>query len=497
MTAAVVDGEPPLPPEHTSPPPIQCDNLCEEEESKHSAASSILPLSHHGTERHVPNNVAIFNGRHLVDHDTTPTAPPPSIAPLDPTTYATALPLAPPPPSIDLDDFAESISEITYPQYPTQRSTNNTTTTTNLPTTTTTTTDEDHDDDDIFEFFDLPATSDSAENTASNLTSRETTPHHKINYYEATTPTNSTTTPTINDDDDDEHFFAFLNLPETFATAANAGTNLTLDRAPPQHHAIHNYYDATTTTTNPTTTPTTDDDNNDDADFFELSTTPETFESAVNASSTLMLDRATPPYHLIDETDDATTKPRMTTTMTPTTEEEEDYNFFAPSIFLETPDSAANDRSPWKPEPMTIPDNQHNKYQPLPIQPTTHWIHDTFAPVFQAVDRLVDAITDLSASITAVIETLAPRKATNLLILTPPPRKATNLLILMPPWTCQQKLDPQQTHHRHKKHTKHRHFLLPSLPSPSPHFTKCLPFLATIRFPSFKTYHRYLASNFR
>jgi len=223
------------------------------------------------------------------------------------------------------------------------------TTPTNLPTTTTPTTDEDDNDDDLFAFFDLQATSDTAENTASILMpDQETTPHHTIN-YDATTPTNPTTTPTTDEDDDDDHFFAFLNLPETSAIAVNAVITLTLDRAPPQHHTIHNYYDATTTT-NPTTTPTTDDDDNDDDhDFFKFLNIPETFDSAVNAASTLMLDRVSPQHHTIDEPDDATTstmtKPSMTTTTTPTTDENQDY-LFAPSTFPETSDSAANDCAP-------------------------------------------------------------------------------------------------------------------------------------------------------
>ncbi len=592
MTVAVVDGEPPLPPEHTSPPPIQSGIPCEEDGSKRPDASFILPLRQHGTERHVPNNVAIFNGRYLSDHDTRrstdnttatttthtngfddddddlfeffdlpktpdsaenaansltleratpPTAMPPLIATPDPTTYATALSPEPPPPSIDLDASAESISANTSPQYPTQRSTDNTTTTTTQTTTTTPPTDEDDNDDDFFAFFDLPATSVSAENTASTLTSRETTPHHTINYHDATTPTNPTTMPTNNDDDD--HFFAFLNPPETSATAVNAVINLMLDRVPPQHHTIQNHYDATTTkTTNPTTTPTTDDDN----DFFEILNTPETFASAVNAASTPTPIRATLLYHTTDETDDAitptTTKQRTPTTKTSTTDEDDDYNFFAPFISPETFDSKADAASTstldgaTPPHPtiddnddatttvttnttmpttptidddddeydffappvlpatfdsrvnnctsrMSISDNQHANHQPSPT-PTTNWIHDTFAPVFQAADRLAAAITNLSDNIIVALETLDPHHVTNL---------PTN----MPTQTRQPNLDPPQTHHRHKKHTKHRHFLCPPLPIPNLHFRKRLPFPATARFPSLTTYHRYLASNFQ
>jgi len=53
-------------------------------------------------------------------------------------------------------------------------------------------------------------------------------------------------------------------------------------------------------------------------------------------------------------------------------------------------------------KPPNIPDNQHANYPPtLPKQPKTHWIHDTFTPVFQAIDHLAAAIDNLSASITA------------------------------------------------------------------------------------------------
>jgi len=286
----------------------------------------------------------------------------------------------------------------------------------------------------------LPETFDSAANAASTLTlDRATLQHHITNNYDdATTKTtaNPITTPP-NDDDNDFFEFAFSNLPETFESTANAASTLTADHATWLQHTIDETANTTTSTTTkprmPTTkTPTTNED--DDYDFFVPFISPETFDSKADAVSTFTLDGATPLHPTIDDNNNATTTVMTNTTMTttPMTDDDDDeYDFFAPPVLPS--DSTVNNCTSW----MTILDNQHANHQPLPTQPTTHWIHDTFAPVFQAADRLAAAITDLSDNIIAALETLAPRHVTNLLTKTPTQ-------------TCQQNLDPHQTHHCHK-----------------------------------------------
>jgi len=146
--------------------------------------------------------------------------------------------------------------------------------------------------------------------------------------------------------------------------------------------------------------PTTNED--DDYHFFVPFISLETFDSKVDAASTFTLDGATPPHPTIDDNDDTTTVMMNTTmTMTLMTDDDDDEDdFFAPPVLPS--DSTVNNCASW----MTIPDNQHANHQPLPTQPTTHWIHDSFAPIFQAVDHLAATITDLSDNILAALETL-------------------------------------------------------------------------------------------
>ncbi len=313
MTVAVVDGEPPLPPEHPSHPPICYGNLSDEEESKHSAASFILRISHHSTERHVTNNVAIFNARHFCDHD---------------------------------------------------RSTANTITTTN-PTPTTTTTTKVYDDDDFFAFFDLPETSDSATNAASTLV-LELPPHHPTNnnYDTATTKTTNTKTTTTTDDDDDEDFFAFLNFPETFDRVAMPRAP-TPDRATPPHHSNNDYFD---TTANPKTTTTTDD--NDDEDFFAFLNFPETSDCAATPQVPT-LDRATPPHHSSNDYYDITTTTTANPATTTTTDDNDDEDFFTFLNFPDTFDCAATTQVP-TPDQATPPHHPNNNHYNTATTKTTN-----------------------------------------------------------------------------------------------------------------------------
>ncbi len=148
------------------------------------------------------------------------------------------------------------------------------------------------------------------------------------------------------------------------------------------------------------------------------------------------------------------------------------------------PTACAAYRPSRKPKLTTvIPGNQHTNYHQPPLlqKPTTHWIHDTIAPVVQAVNRLAAAFADLSNSIMATVETLTSCNV-------------TNHFTKMPTHTTQQALDPQQTHHRHQKHTKHRQFRCPPLPNSHPHLSHNQPVQVTTRLP---IYYRYLAHNFQ
>ena len=92
----------------------------------------------------------------------------------------------------------------------------------------------------------------------------------------------------------------------------------------------------------------------------------------------------------------------------------------------------------------------------------------------QIIEDLIDRITDALEIITSCT--------------------VPHLLTKLPTQTNQQQLDPQQTLHRHQKHTKHRHLQCPSLPKPHLYLSKCLPSPVTILPP---TYYRYLAHNFQ
>jgi len=69
MTAAVVDGDPPLPPEHTLHATCASDNPRVENESKHPDTSFISSSKPPGTESYGVNPVAKSNGRCNSDHE--------------------------------------------------------------------------------------------------------------------------------------------------------------------------------------------------------------------------------------------------------------------------------------------------------------------------------------------------------------------------------------------------------------------------------------------
>ncbi len=438
----------PLPPEHTSPPPIRYGNLSEEVESKHPVASFILPLTSRGTECHAPNNVEIFNGRYFSDHDThrstdnttTTTTTPTNDFDDDDDDFFAFLDLQETPDSAVNAASSLTLERATQPRHKTSNPYDDTTTTTTHPTTTPTN-DFDDDDDDFFAFLDCSETPDSAANDASRLTlDWMTPPHHTTsNSYDAkTTPTtNPTTTPRTDDDDDDDDFFAFMHLQDTFDSTANTTGNLTLEQTTPTHHATNNHYDSTTTTT---THPI--DDDADDDDFFTFLTLPETVASEENDANTCTLNRATPPHPTIDDKDDATT------TTPPTTKHADDIDTCTPKPMTPTPTTllAPQDKSeclnmtfpePAFPRTGPVTTNRSNPFdmprppdgpsqstgpgiarrtvlpattpestellketmQPNPETYTiqannkTHWIRDACTSLFQTADRWATATT--------------------------------------------------------------------------------------------------------
>jgi len=142
---------------------------------------------------------------------------------------------------------------------------------------------------------------------------------------------------------------------------------------------------------------------------------------------------------------------------------------------------------------------------------TIHWVNDTFAQVFKALDRLTIAIANLSDSLHAATSKfctvdlpMSPTINPQPQFLCPSSHKLLPRKILYhtvphlsnrtQPQDLQQNPNHQQTHHRHRSHTKYREFLFPPLPIPHHQSSKCRPPQVHIRLP---TYHRYLANNFQ
>ncbi len=143
---------------------------------------------------------------------------------------------------------------------------------------------------------------------------------------------------------------------------------------------------------------------------------------------------------------------------------------------------------------------------------TIHWVRDTFAPVFQALDRLEIEITKLSDRLLAAISNVHP-------VYPPmPPTPNPQPHCHQPQFRCPspykrhpretpscsapnhrkrtqtQTIQQQQTHHCHRNHTKHRHVLWSPLPIIHSYFSKYLPLPVHIPLTN---YIRYLANNFK
>jgi len=147
---------------------------------------------------------------------------------------------------------------------------------------------------------------------------------------------------------------------------------------------------------------------------------------------------------------------------------------------------------------------------------TIHWVRDTFAPVFKALDRLETEITKLSDRILAATSNVHPIYPPMPPTPNPQPQCHQPQFLCPSPYkrlpretpscnapnprkrtqtpTIQQHLHPQQTHHCHRNHTKHQNFLWPPLPIFHSHFSKYLPLPVHIPLPN---YLRYLANNFQ
>jgi len=240
---------------------------------------------------------------------------------------------------------------------------------------------------------------------------------------------------------------------------------------------------STTTAYTPSNLPPlmqpTDEFANDVEDDFDLMIPP-------TPSPTTTSPTPLTAYHILD--------PNMTD---PTTTIQWVHDIFAPS-----------------PTPLTA----YHILDPNMTNPTTtiQWVHDIFAPVSEALDRLEITIAKLSDRLLAAtnnINTVHPPKpltpnqqphSYQPQLLCPSPykghpsktlsRNAPNPRNRIPTQTIQQNLHPQQTHHCHRNHTKHRNFLWPPLPIFHSHFRKYLSLPVHIYLPN---YLRYLANNFQ
>ncbi len=106
MTIAVVDGDPPLPPEHIRPTPFGYGTIGAENGSKHPDAASVFTPQHPGTQLYVPNAAAKSNGSQKIDHDP-PNPIPPTPSHAESPSRDTHLRALAPPLCNDEDDFPD------------------------------------------------------------------------------------------------------------------------------------------------------------------------------------------------------------------------------------------------------------------------------------------------------------------------------------------------------------------------------------------------------
>ncbi len=509
---------------------------------KQSEAFSLPPSLLTDDDKTVRTNATIPNGRYIIDLDpptTTTSIRPPSMAPPDPTTNAnTSMPLslAPPPPRIDLAALKASILAMD----PYLRSYHDDTTT--APTSQappervdldalrrsifswspgpTTSTDTQHDNTLPQQTTPTtttkpPPTTKKPKTTTTMQTNEKTEPTKKTltfapRHFTATASTLSNMTPltqsTADAADDVDDDFPMM-LPTTTPT-----TTQTIEKTEKPMLTAHRSHatDSTLLDLQLTTQSTADAVADVEDDFpmimpkpmttttilpHPLTTTrpnhpipdPKTNKPMTCHSKTTIHSHPVPPAPLesFDRaastvytlTTDGETKPLKTVQTYPSLP----YQTAPKELPTPSPTATAQNHSPipsLPPEKATTdPTNQPGTHPIHPDSPTS-WLRDAFEPVFKALDRLANKIQGLH---TAITETLTSCNASNLL---------TNL----PPQSHHQNLDPQQTHHRHQNHRKHRHFLSPPLPIPHPNLSKRLPFSVNIRLP---TYHRYLANNFQ
>ena len=103
------------------------------------------------------------------------------------------------------------------------------------------------------------------------------------------------------------------------------------------------------------------------------------------------------------------------------------------------------------PEPCRVRPTTHTQPLYSSTKPTTHWIHDIFSPVFEALDHLKAAILDLSDSLAAASPTSTPNTLE-------PPQKTT----------LNQHPKQQHTQLQYHRLSKPRPYLYPPLPTSHP-----------------------------
>ena len=319
-------------------------------------------------------------------------------------------------------------------------------------------------------------------------------------------PLAQSTADTVDDDNDD--FLMLLSTTKMPTTMPTVETTETTEKT-----RRHNHPAIASTANEPQslTKSTTDLADNDDNFFLLLSTT--TTQTTMPMTGITEMTETTmnhaPPA--IAHTAKALQPPTQ-----PTAEINNDAkDDFGPMILTTPP------LHTYPTYPTPLPD--YHASDSAMINPTTyhskttiHWVRDTFAPVFKALNHLTIAIANLSDSVHAATSKLCTADPPMPPTTTPQPhhlqpqllgpsshkalpretlyRTVPHLSNRTQPQTLQQNLYHQQTHHRHRSHTKYREFLIPLLPILHPHSSKRRPPPVHIRFP---TYHRYLANNFQ
>ena len=232
MTAAVVDGDPPLPPEHTPDVSFVPNNNCAENENEFLDDSFIFETYLPGTQGYGGTAVAHSNGRNAIDHDPQPQR-------YQSTTH---LSLAPPPPRYDLKQLQDDIRRMcegfvmSAPVHPSRSNDTITTTTTTPP----------HTIADIRQAIVPPASNTPWVRCIPSTDATTTSPEEK-----PTSPMMITTiTTNIRNDDADDATTTTIHIDDDDDATTTTTTHIDADATTTDlMMKIHTDDDATTTTT--------------------------------------------------------------------------------------------------------------------------------------------------------------------------------------------------------------------------------------------------------